>query len=187
MALELIISIGALAIVFTGILMGWKYGGASVLRYALVTLFATLVALRFWHIPFPLIVRFSLPPGFSAAAILLALFVLGGGLAAAVVNLKVAGFQNVFSNVVDNIVGAIMGLFTASLISGVLLIAAGFVIPNLGHTYDASQLLTRLDKWPTTLYHALEEKVAGIPDVSPAHTPLPIWQGGADDGKVIWQ
>lgn len=187
MTLELIISLVALTIVFTGILMGWKYGGAAVLRYALVTLFAALVALRFWHVPYPLIVRFSLPPGFSAAAIFLALFVLGGGLAAAVVNLKIAGFQNVFSNVADNIIGAVLGLFTATLISGVLLIAAGFVIPNLGQTYDASQLLTRLDKWPTTIYQALEEKVAGVPDVSPARTPLPTWQGGAEDGKVIWQ
>ncbi len=186
MALELIISLIALALVFTGILLGWKHGGAAVLRYALVTLFATLVALRFWYVPFPLILRFSLPPGFSAAAIFIALFVLGGGLAAAVVNLKVAGFQNVFTNIADNITGAVLGLFTATLISGSLLIAASFVIPNLGQTYDASKLLTRLDQWPTTVFHVLEEKVAGVPDVSPAHTPLPAWQGGAD-GKVVWQ
>jgi hypothetical protein len=67
------------------------------------------------------------------------------------------------------------------------LIAAGFVIPSLGQTYDASKLLARLDHWPVVLYQGLEEKVAGVPDVSPARTPLPVWQGDANGGTVVWQ
>ena len=189
MTLELIISLIALVALFSGTLLGWKNGGAAVLRYALVALFGVLVALRYWHLAFAFVTRFlpSMPQGYLAAGLFIALFVLAGGLAGAVVNLKVPGFQNVFNSVPENIIGAILGLFTATLVSGVLLIAASLIAPSLSQPYDAGKLLARIDRFPVVVFQTLEEKIAGIPDVSPAHTPLPSWQGGAGDGKVVWK
>lgn len=189
MALELIISLIALAALFCGTLLGWKNGGAAVLRYALVAFFGVLVALRYWHLAFALVTRFipALPQGYLAAGIFIALFVLGSGVAGAVVNLKVPGFQNVFSSIPENVIGALLGLFTATLVSGVLLMAAALIIPGLSQPYDASKLLARIDRFPVVIFQTLEDKVAGVPQVSPAHTPLPSWQGGAEDGKVVWK
>jgi len=188
MALELIISIIALVALFSGTLLGWKNGGAAVLRYALVALIGAMVALRYWHLVFAFVTRFlpSVPQGYMAAGIFLALFVVGSGVAGAVVNLKVPGFQNVFTSIPENVIGALLGLLTATVVSGVLLIVASLIIPGL-QAYDPGKLLARIDHFPIAVYHTLEEGVAGIPDVSPAHTPLPSWQGGTEGGRVVWK
>lgn len=189
MTLEIIISLIAVVMLLAGAMLGWRSGGASVLRYAVVTLFATLVAMRYWHLAFAFILRPlpTIPPSYLAAAVFIALFVLAGGLAGAVVNLKVVGFQNVFTNIVDNIVGSILGVFIAILVSSVLLMASALVMAGLGQNYDTAKLLLRLDNWPMAIYKTVETKVVGVPSTSPSHTPMPSIQPGAKDVAIVWR
>jgi hypothetical protein len=186
---ELIVSLVALLTLLAGAFLGWKNGGAAVLRWALVIFFATLAALRFWHLTFAFVAKFlpGVPQGFLASAILIALFIIAGGLAGAVVDLKVAGFQSVYTSIPDNVIGLVFGLFSSALLGGMLLIVAALILPGLGQSYDTKKLTARVDEFPVAVFQVLESNIAGVPDVSPSRTPMPAWQGAAEDGKLIWQ
>ena len=133
--LSLILILAALAVIGLRGWLGWRFGATSEMRYVLASLFAVLVAQRYWYRASTAasdIVK--LDPQFVAAAMFVVIFLIAWMVGALAVNLKGEVYQSVTPNPSENVLGAICGLISGALLGGSLLLVASTAMTCLLYT-----------------------------------------------------
>lgn len=153
--------------------MGWAQGAVAETRQTLVQLFAVLVALRYLQLItewFSGLVSFD--PRYVAAVTFVGLYAIAAVVAGFVVQIKAEVFQSVNRDYINQGVGVLLGLFSGSLIGGVLLLLAGLVIPPQMLSTDSGSP-GGIMRWPIPLVQTVERSLAGIRENDPARIRYP--------------
>ena len=150
---------------------GMRYGASVEIRQALMFLFGTLVAIRYWQ---PCVEKVSgsvtFDPRWVALGVFVVLFTLGCLVAGLVVQVKGKAFQSVKSNYFDNVLGLVAGLFSGSLLGVCLLWLATVAAPG---KFDSATVAHRVIDWPRDVFQCIETRVGVAPD-SAARTRYPV-------------
>ena len=166
------------------LLRGWqgrRHGATREIRHCLIYLFGMLAALRYWYPVTGAVSNwFHLDPRLSAVAAFVILFLLAAAVAAFAINFRAEYLRSVHASPANDWLGAILGLFSGALIGCSLLVLAVVGMPVLKPGFDRHNFPLALEHLPFDAFRAIEQRVAGIPPQSPAHTPLPELSTGGN-------
>jgi uncharacterized membrane protein required for colicin V production len=173
MGVELILFLVALVVVLGCTAIGWLFGGAGVIRYLLASLFAVLVALRYWYPASQAIgPGVSMNPLFVAGGIFACFFVIALLVAGMAVQFNAPRFQSVLSDPLDKTLGVIFGLSTGILLGGALLLDLSFFSAGFLGEFDVAKFPVRIDRAPIKVFTVIETNVAGVPAGSQTIFPV---------------
>ncbi len=184
---SLIILIVALLLVALRAWLGWRHGVASELRHLLATLFAVLLALRYWQ-PFTLWLEayVKVPVQFIAAAAFIVLFALAWIAAAYVVNFRAGKYQSVQANLLDSSLGALAGIFAGALLGGSLMLVLAVALPGRVDGITEIRYPLPIGQVPVQTFRIVQTCVAGIPADSSAATRFPEVQLTSEP-PLVWK
>ena len=173
MGVELILFLVALLVVLGCAAIGWLFGGAGAIRYLLASLFAVLVALRYWYPASQAIgPGVSMNPLLVAGGIFGCFFVIALLVAGMAVQFNAPRFQSVLPDPLDKTLGVIFGLSTGILLGGALLLDLSFFSAGFLGEFDAAKFPVRIVRAPLKVFTVIEANVAGVPAGSQTIFPV---------------
>ncbi|CAN5824267.1 hypothetical protein BH09VER1_BH09VER1_41610 [soil metagenome] len=186
MSAELIIFLVALLVTLGCAGIGWLFGGAGVIRYLLASLFAVLLAVRYWYPATEAIgPGVSMNPLFVAGGIFACLFIIALAVAGMAVRFNAPRFQSVLSDPVDKTLGVVFGLAMGILLGGALLLDLSFFTAGFTGEFDSARFPVRLDRAPIAVFAVIESSVAGVPAESKTVRPVIKADPAANAAQVI--
>jgi len=168
---QTILTLLAIAIAFLWGYIGWMKGAVVEVRGLLVTYFAVLVAMRFWHPVWKILEDILGSPALSAAVVFCVLFLGARLLVSYAMNNKARAYKPADDNTPDKAIGAASG-FASGLLMGSTL-ALLVTLASVGEVADASKPAPkRIEQLPIALFRFIEKDLAHIP--AEAGTLLPM-------------
>lgn len=187
MSSEIIIFLISLAVVLGSLGLGWLFGGAGIVRYLLASLFAVLLALRYWYPACQAIGSdVAIPAFYLAGGLFVSLFITGFVVAGVAVRFKATRFRSVLSDPLDKTLGVLFGLAMGILLGGALLLDLSFFCAGAKPEFDAAHFPVRLDQAPVKVFQVIETNFAGVPDNAKTLIPvLKIDSSGTESHVVL--
>jgi putative copper export protein len=186
---EFLVCFGGFALVLLFVRAGIKAGGFIALAGMLGSLFALLVAMRYWFEAS----RAASGLEKSSLSLLAAVIFWMIFLLAAVIFKKLREnytdvFEFVHPSIVDHALGAIFGTVTGAVYVTALMMTISLLAPQFWPGYKPAGLPLPVDRLPVRAYRFVEVHIAGVSKTDPGHTLLPELQdAGTKDPVKFWR
>jgi len=183
---ELLICSAALLLIFISAQLGAKSGGASALSWALASILAVLVTMRYWF----LLSRCATENALASLPVAASLCFWGPFLVIVFVIMRLCEthleqFASVAPSFVGRILGLLFGATAGAVFASALILTLGILVPQCFS--KPSNLPVPIHEMPILAFRWIETNVAGVSQGDPAHTPLPHFKETSSGSPLFWR